>query len=143
VLQYLPNPFGLFAIIFGILLTLRKLDVAHRQLSQHPNVSKGDFELWRATAMRAYGFGVWVCFLKIVVDFVGRWAFGVLQPPLFVTRTIGISLEVLWIACLVVTWRKVSAAHRLAEKVGVEQPRDGGQSGLAAGSGGSPPAPPA
>ena len=124
-LQYLPTPFGLFAIIFGILLTLRKLDVAHRQPSQHPEVTADDFALWQASAMRAYGFGIWACFLKIVVDFVGRWAFGVFQPPLVAGRIIGISLELAWIAAMVVTWRKVSAAHRLAERVGVETPRGG------------------
>lgn len=125
-LQYLPSPFGLFAIIFGILLTLRKLDVAHRQPSQHPNVQPDNFALWQATAMSAYGFGIWACFLKIVVDFVGRWAFGVLQPSLWLGRTIGISLELVWVGALVYTWVKVNRAHRLAERVGVEPKKRGG-----------------
>jgi hypothetical protein len=151
VLEFLPNPFGLFALIFGILLTLRKLDVAHRQPSQHPNVSAKDFALWQDTAMRAYGFGVWACFLKIVADFaigaiferlgLGRWASEASRPAVVVGFVIGASLEVLWIGAMVVTWRKVNRAHRLAEKVGVEHPRNGAppaEGGLTAGSQGSP-----
>lgn len=139
-IQYLPSPLGLFAIIFGILLTLRKLDVAHRQPSQHPNVSAGDFEQWRTTAMSAYGLGVWACFLKIVADFVGRWAFGVFQPSLWGGRVIGISLELAWVVAMIVTWRRISRAHRLAERIGVEVPRGRGDSdddGHPAGSQGS------
>lgn len=128
-LYLLPNPLGLIAIIFGILLTLRKLDVAHRQPAQHPSVRQPDFELWQRTAMRAYGIGIWACFLKLVVDFAGRYLFGVFKPSLGVGQTIGISLEVLWVAAMVYTWREVQRAHALAEKVGVEVPRKGGRQG--------------
>jgi hypothetical protein len=124
VLAFLPSPLDLFAIIFGILLTLRKLDVAHRQPSEHQNVGKADFERWQTTAMAAYGLGVWACFLKIVLSFAGLYGLGALQPPAAVRWTVGLGLDVAWIVALVVTWRRVSAAHRLAERVGVEQPRN-------------------
>jgi hypothetical protein len=129
VLSLLPSPLDLFAIIFGILLTMRKLDVAHRQPSQHPSVGAADFELWQRAAMSAYGLGIWACFLKLVVDFAGRYLFGALQPSKAVAMTVGIGLDLVWVAVLLLTWRRVQRAHALAERVGVEAPR-----GLSAGS---------
>lgn len=118
----LPHPLGLFALVFGILLTMRKLDVSHRLAEQFPNVRPADFEGWKAQAMAAYGLGVWACFLKLMVDFAGKYLFERFQPPPAVALSIGISLDVAWIVAMIVTWRRIRAAHVVAGRLGIETP---------------------
>jgi hypothetical protein len=120
--QYLPHPLGLFALVFGILLTMRKLDVGHRLPEQFPNVRRADFEGWKAQAMAAYGFGVWACFLKLMVDFAGKYLFARLQPSRQVGFTVGITLDLIWIAAMIVTYRRIRAAHAVAGRLGIETP---------------------
>ena len=121
-MQLLPHPLGLFALVFGILLTMRKLDVGHRLAEQFPNVRAPDFEGWKAQAMAAYGFGVWACFLKLMVDFAGKYLFGRFPPSREVAFTVGISLDVIWIVAMIVTYRKIRAAHAVAGRLGIETP---------------------
>ena len=118
----LPHPLGLFALIFGILLTMRKLDVSHRLAEQFPNVRPADFDGWKAQAMGAYGFGVWACFIKLMVDLAGRYLFGRLLPTREVALTIGVSLDVIWIVAMIVTYRRIRAAHAVAGRLGIETP---------------------
>ncbi len=141
----MPHPLSLVTITLGILFTLRKLDVGHRLPSNHPGVSLADFELWKATAMRAYGFGVWSCFLKLVADFAGRYLMQSFPPSVAMARTIGISIDVLWAGSIVLTFLKVRSSHRLAERLGIEARRpvnDGDpEVPLKSSSEGSPPPP--
>ncbi|HEV8247125.1 MAG TPA: hypothetical protein VGP93_15215 [Polyangiaceae bacterium] len=145
----MPHPqLGLITITLGILLTLRKLDVGHRLPAQHPGVALGDFELWKSTAMRAYGFGVWACFLKVIADFFGAWLFSHVDPGRAARMTIGISLDVAWVVSMIATFVRVRRTHALAERVGVEvrTPAGGAQDDeddnpMKAGSEGSSPPP--
>lgn len=121
-MQFLPHPLGLFALVFGILLTMRKLDVSHRLAEQFPHVPSADFEGWKAQAMGAYGFGVWACFLKLVVDFVGKYLFFRFQPSREVGLVIGIGIDVAWIVAMIVTYRRIRAAHVVAGRLGIETP---------------------
>ena len=118
----LPHPLGLFALVFGALLTLRKLDVGHRLAEQFPNVRVSYCEGWKAQAMAAYGFGVWACFLKLMGDFAGKYLFGRFHPSQGVAFTVGISLDVIWIAAMIVTYRRIRAAHAVAGRLGIETP---------------------
>ncbi len=147
----LPHPLSLITITLGILLTLRKLDVGHRLPSHHPSVSLADFEQWKATAMGAYGFGVWSCFLKLVLDFGGKYLFAYWRPPFAAGLTLGLTIDIAWVGSMVVTWLKVRKAHALAERLGIEVrgTRDDGDdapsgvtpSGIKSSSEGSPPPP--
>jgi hypothetical protein len=113
-----PDFLDILAIILGVLYTLRKLDVAGRQAAHFPHVQPHEFEAWKSKQVAAYSLGSAACFLKIVVDFafVGLVARH-LEPTL--VRLTGVSIDVAWLAALIVVFVRSAGARRLAARLGI------------------------
>src|SRR6476620_8115964 len=97
-----PDLFDILAVIFGIMFTIRKLDVKRREASEFPSVPPERFERWRAFATSVYSQASWACFLKIVVDlaFVQVVAAHV---PLALVRPIGAAIDLSWAGFMIFT----------------------------------------
>lgn len=76
--------FDILAIIFGIIYTVRKLDVLSRKRAQYPHVLPEHFDEWQQREAAIYSSAVLACALKVVLDlawsgfflpkFSGEWA---------------------------------------------------------------------
>src|SRR5690606_5139313 len=56
------------AVIFGVLFTVRKLDVSRREAQDFPGVDPRAFESWRRRESAVYTLGSLACVLKVVLD---------------------------------------------------------------------------
>ena len=115
----LPHPVDLIAILLGIFLAMRKTEVRAEEAARYPQVPVEDFERWRALALRAYTIGTVACFAKVILDFacaaiIQRWSL-----PVWLVRTVGVSLDVGWVVALVVCWLRSRAARKLGEQMGL------------------------
>ncbi len=114
-----PHPFDIIAILLGLFLALRKSDVRSDDHSRYPSLSLADFDAWQQQALSAYTLGTRACFAKVLLDF-GYLA--LLQRTSFdltLQRIFGASLDVLWIAALIVVWVRARRARRFIEARGV------------------------
>lgn len=107
------------ALVFGIWLNIRKLDVRKRQPSEHPNVAPADFERWQRMAAGAYGHGSLVCFIKLGADLFLRLAAPGLGVPWPVIRGAGLALFLGWVGTLIYVWVRSFQARRLQERLGI------------------------
>jgi hypothetical protein len=115
-----PHLLDIPAILLAIFLALRKSDVRSEDPARHPRVALADFDRWRAEALRAYSFGVYGCFAKVVADFVFLAVLERIQFNLTLQRVIGVSLDVSWFILLGVCWYKSRKARRFASSVGID-----------------------
>ena len=114
------HPLHPVVLIIGVLFALRRMSVSLRAIEQHPGVEAGAFEGWKARARRAYGLGMSACFGKVLLDFALAYLFERIRPPRLATQVIGIGLELVWLALVVVSYLRVRQAHALARDIGVE-----------------------
>jgi hypothetical protein len=117
----LPHPLDLIALILGLFSALRQMDVSARQASSYPDVDARLFESWRRQAKSAYRLGMAANFGKVLLDLVMSrvlWAF---EMPTWLRRGIGGSLDLLWVALLVLTFVRARRALAFARANGIEK----------------------
>ena len=99
------------AVIFGIVFTIRKLDSSRREAQDYPHVDPGAFEAWRRRESGIYSAGSLACFLKIVLD-VGFLLLVAPGLPPSLVHVIGAIIDLAWLAMIVVTLVRASAARK-------------------------------
>ncbi|MBI3202532.1 MAG: hypothetical protein HYZ29_13405 [Myxococcales bacterium] len=108
------------ALVFGIWLTIRKLDVRRREASDHPDVPSAEFERWKAMALGAYNLGSLGCFAKLGIDYLLQLGGPRVGVPWAVIRVGGAGLFVAWVVLLVAVWVQAHRAKKLQEKLGLQ-----------------------
>lgn len=116
----MPNPTDLFALIFGVLFSLRHMDVTQRSQEHYPAVREEDFVRWKQAASSAYRLGMAACFGKILLDIVVYKMMLTFPPPAVLRWSIGLSLDIGWIALVVWSYLRIRRAHALAREIGVQ-----------------------
>jgi hypothetical protein len=117
----LPHPLDLVALILGIYSALRQMDVSARRADSYPAVEPAIFERWQKQAQSAYRLGMAANFGKVLLDLVMArllWAF---PMPGSLRTGIGLSLDVLWIALLVLTFVRARRALAFAREHALEK----------------------
>jgi len=117
----LPHPLDLVALILGVFSALRQMDVAGRRAESYPGVNVATFERWQAQAKSAYRLGMAANFGKVLLDLVMSrvlWAFAM---PATLRTGIGVSLDVAWVALLVLTFVRARRALAFAREHGLEK----------------------
>jgi hypothetical protein len=111
------------ALVIGIWLTIRKLDVRRREPQDYPNVDRDAFLRWKQTELGAYQLGSVACFLKIFADLVIL----MLLPVGF--RVAGLGVFLLWVAALILARVRAGAGRRMRDELGIDLRVAGGRSG--------------
>lgn len=62
----------ILALIFGMLFTIRKLDVSRREAAHYPHVREVSFDEWKRKELSSYRLGSTACFLKVAIG-LGMW----------------------------------------------------------------------
>lgn len=117
----LPHPLDLVALILGIYSALRQMDVSARQADRYPGVEPAIFERWQAKAKAAYRLGMAANFGKVLLDIVLArvlWAFAM---PTALRTGIGLSVDVAWVALLILTFVRARRALAFAREHGLEK----------------------
>ena len=114
-----PDLFDILAVIFGVWLTIRKLDVSKRSASDFPAVDPARFEQWRGFATAVYSRGSWACFLKIVLD-LGFTQVVAAHVPLAMVRPVGASIDLGWAAMMILTVVQSSKVRRERDALGID-----------------------
>jgi hypothetical protein len=112
--------FYVVALVLGIWLTVRKLDVSRREAADHPNVAASDFERWKSSARRAYTLGSVACFLKLFLDVALEYGAPRVGLPWRVSQIGGGLAFFAWIASLVTVWVMSARARRLEDQLGLK-----------------------
>ncbi|MCC6666384.1 MAG: hypothetical protein IT375_21705 [Polyangiaceae bacterium] len=112
--------FDVLALVFGIWLTVRKLDVRRREAADHPGVEPAEFERWKAMALGAYNLGSLGCFAKLALDYLLQLGGPRVGVPWPVIRVGGAGLFVAWVVLLVTVWVQAHRAKKLQEKLGLQ-----------------------
>ena len=115
------HPFHPLVLIVGVFFALRRMSVSLRTAEDYPGVDAAGFERWKTLARRAYGLGMSACFGKVLLDYALAYLFGRLGPPMPLVRTIGISVEIAWVALVILSYVRVRAARALEREVGIER----------------------
>lgn len=110
----------ILALVLGILLTIRKLDIKKREHADHPNVDRDAFERWKRTEHSAYSLGSFACFLKILVDFGFRFLATKTELPWDLVRVVGASIFFAWVVALIVAAVRAGSGRRLREELGID-----------------------
>jgi hypothetical protein len=118
-----PHPLDLIALILGILFTLRHMNVSQRQPEELPNVRADDFLRWKAAAAGAYRLGSSACFGKVLLDLVFAYVMRTYALTTAIRWSIGLTLDLGWIALVVLCAWRVRRAHALARELGIEAKR--------------------
>lgn len=115
----LVDVLDLLAVVFGVLFTIRKLDVSRRQAAEFPHVEARAFERWRERETHIYTLGSFVCFLRVLVDlvFVVAIAPGL---PFGLVRVIGATIDLGWLAVVVMTLVRGHSARKERARLGIE-----------------------
>lgn len=116
----MPHPLDLIALILGILFTLRQMDVTQRQAKNFPDVREADFTRWWQRARGAYRLGSSACFAKILLDIAAAYVMQRVPMPAALRIGIGLSLDLGWVALVVVAFLGSRRAHALARDLGIE-----------------------
>jgi len=111
--------FYVIAVLVGVWLTLRKLDVRRREPEQFPNVERAAFDDWKARALAAENIGSFACFVYIPADL----ALQHLAPRVGLggelLRGLHLTLFVLWIGGMISASVLRSRARQLQRKFGI------------------------
>jgi hypothetical protein len=120
------------ALVLGILFTIRKLDIRHREPDHYPSVDPGDFARWKRTEISAYNIGSFACFLMIFVDLGFVLAAQRAGLDGSAIRVVGASLFIAWVGALCLAAYRAATGRRLRTELGIdlgqEPPRPGGRS---------------
>lgn len=103
--------FDIVALIFGILLTIRKLDAQSRRPEEFPHVPPAAFGDWQRREVAIYRLGVWACFLKVGLDPAFTF-FVAPHVPFNVARIVSATIDLGWLAVLITTFVR---ARRMAK----------------------------
>lgn len=106
------------AAIFGVLFTVRKLDVSRRAAEDFPGVDPQAFESWRRRESAVYTLGSVACVLKIVLDAAFVVAVAP-HLPFGVVRVIGAAIDLSWLALVVVTFVRASKTRQERRRLGI------------------------
>ena len=115
-----PHPLDLIALVLGILFSLRQMDVSQRQPDRYPQISAADFEIWKRRGLRAYQLGASACFGRILLDVIVSYLMRQHPWSTGLRWTIGLSIDVTWVALVVLAWWRIRSAHALGRELGVE-----------------------
>jgi len=115
-----PHPLDLIALILGILFTLRQMDVTQRQAASFPQVREADFMRWWQLARGAYRIGASASFAKILLDITAAYWMRHAFPPAALRWTVGLTLDLGWVALVAIAWARSRRAHALARDLGIE-----------------------
>jgi hypothetical protein len=104
------------------LAMMRRLEVLGTRREDNGHVGQGEFEQWRAQALRAYNTVALSCFGKVLLSVA--WFFFVRQMPTL--QIGGFLIFAGWILSLVHGWRLATEAGALRKNLGIERhrPRD-------------------
>jgi hypothetical protein len=119
----LPHPLDLIALILGVLAALRNLETSGRRAEEYPSVDKAAFERWKTSAQSAYRLGISACFGKVLVDIVVSWLLRVHPLPFFAQVAVGVSLDLVWVALMIVAFVRWRRSHAIAREIGLERAR--------------------
>ena len=108
----------IIALILGIFLTTRKLDIARREVEDYGHVSRDDFEAWKAQELNAYRVASSACFLKVIVGF-GLFI-AVRTIDFSIVRVIDGIVHLAWIGGLVVGFVISRRARATRERLGIQ-----------------------
>lgn len=117
----IPHPLDLPAILLGIFLLLRRSEVRGEELGAYPGVLAQDFDRWRRALLSAYTLGARTCFGRVFLDFALVAILRRFPLELSVQQVLGISIDVAWVALLIVCWIRVRQARRAGERVGIRR----------------------
>lgn len=106
------------AVIFGVLFTVRKLDVSRREAQDFPGVDPGAFESWRRRESAVYTLGSLACVLKVVLD-AGFLLTVAPHLEFGGVRVIGATIDLLWAALVIVTLVRGSKARQERRRLGI------------------------
>jgi hypothetical protein len=107
------------ALIFGVILTVRKLDVTRRSAEQFPNVSAEDFARWQSLESSAYRLGSFACFLKIAVDYAFLFLAQRASSSWTLVRIVGGTIFSAWVIALMLVVLRGARARRLRDELGI------------------------
>jgi hypothetical protein len=121
--------FYVLALVLGIWLTVRKLDVARREAADFPNVDAAGFAAWKARAQRAYNLGSMGCFAKLLLDVALEFGAPRIGVPWRAVQIGGALVFLAWVGVLVTVWVLSARARRLQEQLGIRFLAPSGGSG--------------
>lgn len=107
------------AIIFGIWLSVRRMDVRVRQAEQYPAIDPGAFEAWKARASLVYNVGSLVCFAEILLDNGWEYLARRLGMPFGVLRAVHALIFFGWVGTMVWVWVAAGRARRMGDQLGI------------------------
>lgn len=110
------------ALVLGIWLTIRKLDVRKREAAECPAVDPADFARWKQLSVATYNLGSVGCFGKLVLDYAWQLLGPRLGIPWGVIRVGGLLLFLAWVAVLVWVWVQSARARKLSERLHIRFP---------------------
>lgn len=110
--------FDIVAVILGVWFNIRKLDAQSRESKDFPGVSAQAFLDWQTGEVSAYRVGSLGCFAKFFVDLLFTHFFAA-TLPFSVARAVGAGIDLSWLALLVVTFVRTSAARRRRRELGI------------------------
>lgn len=114
------RPDIIIPLILGVLYTVRKLEVRRRDPEQFPQVSRADFERWRAQEAGAYSLISVACFAKVLLDYAFMYLAQRAQLEPSLIRIIGGGIFVGWIIGVVVGMVRGSRARKLRDSLGID-----------------------
>ena len=117
----LPHPFDIVALILGVYSALRQMDVSGRQAANYPGVAAEVFERWRALAQSAYRLGMAANFGKVLLDLVLSRLLFAFPMPAAVRTGIGVSVDLAWVALVILTFVRARRALAFAREHGIEK----------------------
>jgi hypothetical protein len=122
-MQGLDFPYGVIAILLGILFMVAKLDAQGRKASDFAHVPQPEFERWRAYTASIYRLGAGACFLRVL--FQQGWAYYVSRQT-FTGPAVPASLrypallvDVLWLAVVAATFIRAGRARAMRRQLGI------------------------
>ncbi len=117
----MPHPLDLVALLLGIFFTLRQMESSSRRSDAFPGVSEQAFERWRLAAKSAYRLGGTACFGKVLVNIAVAFVMQRVPMPVAARYAIGVSLDLGWVALIVLAFLRSRRAHAIAREAGIER----------------------
>ncbi len=81
-------------------------------------MSSEEFSKWQSQEVSAYQAGLWACFLKVIVD-LGFTHFVASDLPFTAVRAVGATIDLSWLAVLVVTFFRTNQAKKRRRQLGI------------------------
>ncbi len=121
---------NLLAVVFGVLFSIRRSDIARRTHEMYPEVEEEFFDYWKATEKAGWGLAAVACVLKIVADLVFRLAY-VDRPgsDWKIYGPVGFAIFVAWIVAIVVALLRVRKGRIVRAHLGIDLNRPLDQAG--------------